>query len=301
MKPLALLALLQLGGLSVHATSVTQPDNRTAIFELIAKPGEWYSRSEFSLTLAGQELRPKFMSSTGLGDVGAAIYVIADASRSVAGDWDRIRGYCANLLEQTRDGDSVSLHVLGPGETADDRKSALDLLAHVEPTGNTPLNDQLRDANQFFASAPKSDRFLVIVSDGFDDGSKSSSIPNLNVPVHFVSIRSAAPAMMKQLAEKTGGSTSTLRGDSGDILREALSATGTSYAVTFDLPVCEATATNAEFRAGETRKGFLLETPVSSIIESTNSQGNRAQGIITGLVILNVVLGVTVLVKRRMR
>jgi hypothetical protein len=300
MRRFALVAILAVAGLPAYTVSVKQSDNRTATFELIAKPGEWYSNSEFSLALAGRELTPDSIKSTRMGDLGASIHLIADASKSVAGDWDQIRKYCASLLEQTRDGDSVTLYILGPGQKATDRKTALDLLAKVgRPTGNTQLYDQLLEANRSFIAEPKSDGLLIIVSDGYDDGSHSDSISNLSIPVHFVNIRTAVPESIKRLVEETGGSTSAISGDPADVLRDVMSRTGTSYSVTFDLPLCESTATNAEFTAGEICKSFLLETSAGSVVESTPSTANGTKGIVAMLVILNVLLGVGVVARRR--
>lgn len=151
----------------------------------------------------------------------ATFAVLVDSSQSMAYRADHLRSAAKELLGPLAPEDEVIvapfstriLHVTGP---TTDRKTALDAIANITPSGGTAILDALQEAATSLSSRTRR-RAIVLLTDGYDEHSEGAvdatrdALRRSNVTLYVIGIGGIAGVSLRgedlltELAATTGG------------------------------------------------------------------------------------------------
>jgi Ca-activated chloride channel family protein len=185
------------------------------------------------------------------------IVLLVDASGSVAPQFHAVITDILDLASMTAavPGDQMSLITFAGSQPAllchgDCSVAVLEeKFAEVKPSGLTPLFDALDYSARYLSSrhAPGTQQVLILLSDGNDTASRSTSRDALNsvlasgAILYAIDITprphvSEGSASLQSTAQATGGRSLSLQNGAADALQSVLADLRASYVVTYSLP-----------------------------------------------------------------
>jgi len=203
----------------------------------------------------GDRVIRDFRSLTRSNETALDVFLLVDASESVGPEFRRTTEAALHLASDKTPGDQISVITfagLKPAVLCErdcNGSAAQATLISMKPAGTTPLFDTLAFTSRFISGrqSPAVRQTLILFSDGNDtisltsandaiDALAASGAVVYTVDTAPPNVPSNGRAVLRQMAEATGGRYLRMHDNSANILQAVLDDLHASYVVTYQLP-----------------------------------------------------------------